>query len=50
MDHFGVWRAVHVKDNWAIPDVTIVKEFDTEELAKRFLYEKNRKHHAPRNR
>ena len=29
LDKFGVWRIVHVDDNWKIPNGTRVKEFKT---------------------
>jgi hypothetical protein len=36
MDQSGVWRVVHVNDNWMIPNETRVKEFETEQQARKF--------------
>ena len=36
MDKFGVWRTVHIEDNWTIPNGTRVKEFKTKQQAREF--------------
>ena len=36
LDKFGVWRIVHVDNNWKIPNGTRVKEFKTKQQAREF--------------